>query len=140
MGTVFAAVKALIHHQNKFVLLHHTHKGCVIDDLPGGRIEFGETPEEALHREVKEEIDCEVKIIKHVGVFWFTDTTGTKHVICNTYLCSPVGGIEIDVSKDPAGEYIISDYEWATSDELLTNTNLPKSLHEIIKNLDLQNS
>lgn len=31
--------------------------------LPGGGVEFGEKPEETLHREIKEEIGAEIKII-----------------------------------------------------------------------------
>lgn len=60
-----------------------TSKGIVIDDegrvallsvrghglFPGGGIEEGETPEGAFIRECKEEIGCDVKILKHLGQF-----------------------------------------------------------------------
>ena len=35
-------------------------------DLPGGTIEFGETPEQALIREVKEEVGIDIKNILYL--------------------------------------------------------------------------
>lgn len=33
-------------------------------EFPGGKIEPGETPEEAIKREIKEELDTEIEIVK----------------------------------------------------------------------------
>lgn len=35
-------------------------------EFPGGKIELGETPEQAAIREIKEELDVEIKVIEHV--------------------------------------------------------------------------
>ena len=35
--------------------------------LPGGGVDFPETPTEAIHREVREELACKVTIGEHVG-------------------------------------------------------------------------
>jgi 8-oxo-dGTP diphosphatase len=37
--------------------------------LPGGMMEYNETPEETAKREVKEEIDVEIKIIKKLEIY-----------------------------------------------------------------------
>jgi len=60
-----AARAVVIDNENNTALLfdakHNHHK------IPGGGVDAGETIEEALHREVKEEAGCEIKIIKEVG-------------------------------------------------------------------------
>src|SRR5437762_56298 len=38
-------------------------------DIPGGFLEKNEHPEEALHREMREELSVEVEIIKMIGIF-----------------------------------------------------------------------
>jgi 8-oxo-dGTP diphosphatase len=36
-------------------------------EFPGGKVEPGETREQALHREILEELDCEISILRHLG-------------------------------------------------------------------------
>lgn len=48
--------------------------------LPGGRVEEGETPKDALHREIKEELGCAVEIDDRVfeGIFLSANDDGVK--------------------------------------------------------------
>lgn len=48
------SAKALIYDQNQKFLLIKEKKG--IRDFPGGGIEYGETPQETIKRELSEEI------------------------------------------------------------------------------------
>ena len=48
------SAKALIYNENKQFLLIQEKKG--IRDFPGGGIEYGETPQEAIKRELSEEM------------------------------------------------------------------------------------
>lgn len=138
MPKVISSVKALLLHKNKFLLLkERLHKGEVWD-LPGGKIIYGETPQQALTREVKEEIDVDIKIIKSVGVWWFYSKNNRHQIVCHTFLCKPKGKAEIDTSKNPADENFV-DYRWLNKEEILCNGGsvvIEDSLKNIIENLE----
>jgi len=60
----FFAVKALIPDGDLILIVRRSerargHHG--LWELPGGRLEFGETPEEAIVREVREEAGLEIR-------------------------------------------------------------------------------
>ena len=54
MPKVLASSKALIYHNGKYLIVKESlHRGENVWDLPGGKIEYGENPEETVMREVK---------------------------------------------------------------------------------------
>lgn len=56
-------------HENS-VLLHQA-EGEAFWTFPGGRVEVGETAEETLRREMKEEIDADVEVVR---LLWFVES------------------------------------------------------------------
>src|SRR5438034_9472656 len=87
-STIFRiGVFALIFNHEKQILLGHRRD---IDwwNLPGGGMESGETVDEALCREVREETGLEVKVEQLVGVY----SKPQKQEVVLTFLCQVIGG------------------------------------------------
>lgn len=86
-------------------------------EFPGGKVEADETPEEALARELREELKVDVT----VGEFIVTATheAGTAVIELSTYLCTIIEGVPVLTEHEefrwlPVSE--LSDVEWAPAD------------------------
>jgi len=104
--------KALIEKDGKLLIIKRSENAKVYPghwDLPGGKLEHGETPKEGLEREVKEETNLEIKI----GELIFSYLETKKHAsYVVVYACELLSD-EIKLSKEH------SEYKWATKEEIL---------------------
>ncbi len=134
MPIVHAAVKALITAGDRFLLLKQDVGGELFWDLPGGRIQFGETPEAALQREAKEELGQPLTIGRPLGAWWFFRKVDGDQVVCLTYLCT-IENAELTLPVQE-GE-TIAGYEWVAKADLARAEfdSLPPSLRDLIISL-----
>lgn len=61
-------------------------------EIPGGTVEFGETLEAALHREVMEEFCVTVSIVKRFNIVDHILPEEHQHWVAQTFLCHIVSG------------------------------------------------
>ncbi len=89
-------VGALIMNQQNRILL--TKRGPLAKnevgtwEIPGGAVEFGETLEKALKREVKEELGIEIEIVELLQVCDHILTKEGQHWVSPSYICKITKG------------------------------------------------
>lgn len=87
-------------------------------EFPGGKIEPGETPEEAIVREIKEELDTEVEVIELLDTVEYDYPT--FHLSMGCFIC-----------KIKSGDLVLKEHEaakWLTKDTLGSLEWLPADM------------
>lgn len=102
-------------------------------EFPGGKVEAGETPEEALVREIQEELDTTIKVERFLTT---VDWDYPKfHLTMHCYLCTVAEG-DLTLREHEAAKWLTMDdidsVNWLPADVLVVNA-LKESANEIAK-------
>jgi len=122
-------VGALIFNQEGKIFLMTSPKWKGKYVIPGGHIELGETIEQALKREIKEETNLDIFDIKFIisqEFIFGEEFHKKKHFIFLDYVCKTKTA---DVILDREG----TDYRWTTIDEALKLPVEPYTRTAILK-------
>ena len=87
-------------------------------EFPGGKIEDGETPEEALVREIKEELDTEIEVVELLDTVEYDYPK--FHLSMDCFIC-----------KVKSGDLVLKEHEaakWLTKETLDSVEWLPADL------------
>ena len=118
--------------QNKSLALMERHRdGRHYFSFPGGGVDAGETPEQAVVREAHEELGIHVKVIRLAAEIWFNGRQQFFFLVEQTGGTFGTGaGEEFASDRDPArGTY---DPIWMPLEQVTAQNVLPKQVAELV--------
>ncbi|WP_026523269.1 (deoxy)nucleoside triphosphate pyrophosphohydrolase [Butyrivibrio sp. MB2005] len=116
-----SVVAAVIYHQGKIFATQRGY-GEFKDgwEFPGGKIEDGETPQEALVREIKEELDTEIEVGRHINKIEYDYPT--FHLSMDCYWCEIKKG-KLSLLEHEAAKWLTADeiysVDWLPADKII---------------------
>ena len=107
------------------------------DHAPGewetgsGRVEYGEAPEDAVRREVREETGLQVEIVAPVDTFHFYGGVDREETVGLTFWCRHVGGEAVLSDEHDRAQWVAFDRAVV----LLRNNGAARAVEIIARNV-----
>lgn len=112
---------AFILNENNELLLQQRKKSPEAGfwSIPGGRLEMFETFEEAVKREIKEEVGVDIDVIDELGICDHIIKSEQKHWVSPSFLCKITNGKPIIMEPDKH-----ADMQWFSLENLPENLTI----------------
>lgn len=138
--TIFVFKGILFNKDNKVLIDNRNEKILEVADgkweVPGGKIEFGESPEEAVKRELLEETGYNVvvkELIPYTKVSLWEYSDYIQHTVLFFYICELEDDKHV-VMKDKR----INTFKWVSIDDLGQYDFLPGNIEAIRIAMDIR--
>lgn len=99
-------------------------------EFPGGKVEPGETPEQALRREIGEEMSMDIVVGSHLVTV--EHEYPDFRITMAAYLCKPVGGRAFTMHEHHAYQWLrpaaLNSLDWAAADVGIVEAAVTASL------------
>lgn len=122
---IIEVVAAIIKKEDKILITKRGY-GEFKDmwEFPGGKVEIGETNEEALIREIQEELELDINNLEYLTTVEYDYPT--FHITMHCYICEICGGtLNLNVHNDA---------KWVSIEELRDQKWIPADI-EVVKKL-----
>ena len=122
---VIEVVAAIIKKEDKIFITRRSY-GEFADmwEFPGGKIELGETRDDALIREIKEELELDINNLEYLSTVEYDYPN--FHLIMHCFICEICGG-KLNLNAH-------NDAKWVSLDELSKQNWVPADI-EVVKKL-----
>ena len=116
---VAAVIKAVNKDGEPIIFATQRGYGALKDgwEFPGGKIEVGETPQEAFKREIMEELDTEIEVGELIDTIEYDYPE--FHLSMNCFWCEVING-DLVLKEHEAAKWLtmaqLNDVEWLTAD------------------------
>ena len=128
MKKIELAGAVLLDKDGRILLMHRNTKDLRQWELPGGKLEKNESPEQAMVRELKEELDVEVGIVEYLGFKEFVDAD--RILKYHWYKCV------IDDGEPRLMEEKFDDIRYFSFDELAKSRELSSNMKVLVASVD----
>lgn len=110
---------AIFHRNDQYLICQRAHDDALplLWEFPGGKMEDGETLEECIIRECKEELAVDIRVI---GEFGRTSYPHAGNELIFTFFCAEIVGGDISVNVHEQVKWVsaaeLVDYEFCPAD------------------------
>lgn len=91
-------------------------------EFPGGKLESGESSQECIVREIREELDADIRVIDYLGTIKYTYSS--FHLVMHNYICELIGN-HIVALEHEAAKFVnfndLDEFDFLPADLLVIN-------------------